>query len=134
MNEIIKALEIIGTIAFAISGALVAISASLDIFGIIFVSCVTAFGGGILRDILLGVNPPAVFDNAMFLLIAIVTAIVVFVVSYINKKNFDSIRHKIEHINNIFDAIGLAAFSIIHLGFDEFLTQQIGNGLFKDLL
>ncbi|MBQ2741236.1 MAG: TRIC cation channel family protein [Oscillospiraceae bacterium] len=57
MAEIIKILEIIGTVAFAVSGSLVAIGAGLDIFGVIFVGCITAVGGGIARDILLGINP-----------------------------------------------------------------------------
>lgn len=52
MEEIIKIMEIIGTVAFALSGSLVAISAKLDIFGITFLVCITAFGDGIFRDIL----------------------------------------------------------------------------------
>ncbi len=148
MNEIIKALEIIGTIAFAISGVLVAIGASLDIFGVVFVSMVTAFGGGILRDILLGINPPSIFSNTIMLLIAAVTAVVVFVIAYINKNDFDTIKVKIEHINNIFDAIGLAAFSVIGSevaflnGFAENavivvvvgMLTGVGGGIFRDIL
>ena len=54
MKEIIYILEIIGTVAFSVSGALVAIGASLDIFGVVFVGCITAVGGGIVRDLLIG--------------------------------------------------------------------------------
>ena len=53
MTEIIKVMEIIGTIAFALSGSIVAISSGLDVFGVTFLACITAFGGGIVRDLLL---------------------------------------------------------------------------------
>ena len=63
MTEIIKVMEIIGTIAFALSGALVAIGSGLDVFGVVFLACITAFGGGVVRDILLGINPPVIFTD-----------------------------------------------------------------------
>lgn len=50
MTEFIKILEIIGTIAFSVSGALIASGAGLDIFGVVFVGCITAFGGEIMHD------------------------------------------------------------------------------------
>ena len=56
-------LEIIGTISFAVSGALVGVRARLDIFGVVFVGVITAFGGGIIRDLLIGRTPPVVFGN-----------------------------------------------------------------------
>ena len=113
MTEIIRIMEIIGTIAFALSGALVAISSGLDIFGVIFLGCITAFGGGIVRDILLGINPPAIFTDLNIFLIAVFVALLTFVVSYIYKSKFNLFRTRIEIINNIFDAIGLSAFVII---------------------
>lgn len=94
MNEIIKTLEIIGTVAFALSGALVAISAHLDIFGVVFVGCITAFGGGIVRDLLLGINPPAIFNNFSIFLIAVFTSMAVFLVAYLNRKSFRAFREK----------------------------------------
>ena len=51
-------LEMIGTVSFAVSGAVVGIKSSLDIFGVVFVSAITAFGGGIVRDILIGRTLP----------------------------------------------------------------------------
>lgn len=63
MDEIIKAMEIIGIIAAVVSGSLVAIGAGMDMFGVIFVGCITAVGGGITRDLLLGITPPAIFTN-----------------------------------------------------------------------
>ncbi len=148
MTEIIKITEIIGTMAFALSGSLVAISSGLDIFGVAFIACMTAFSGGVVRDIILGLNPPAIFSNYRVFLIAIVVAILTFVIAYIFKDKFKIFKSKIEVINNIFDAIGLAAFVVIGSesacinGFmDNGFTvvfcgtiTGIGGGIFRDVL
>lgn len=149
MNEyIMLIMEIIGTIAFAVSGALVAISFSLDIFGVAFLGVITAVGGGILRDMLIGNHPPKIFSLSYLLVIALSTAIIVFVISYINKYHFFEFKEKIERINNFFDAVGLAAFTvtgtqmacvagfsdkIIFVIFMGMLTG-VGGGIFRDIL
>ena len=149
MNEIIMlTMEIIGTVAFAISGALVAISFSLDIFGVAFLGVITALGGGMLRDMLIGNHPPVIFSLSYLLIIALLTAIIVFIISYINKQHFFEFKEKIEKINNLFDAIGLAAFTvtgtqmacdagfsdkIIFVIFMGMLTG-VGGGIFRDVL
>ena len=51
-------LEIIGTVAFAISGAMVAVKKKMDILGVVILGVTTAIGGGIVRDILIGLTPP----------------------------------------------------------------------------
>lgn len=148
MTGILTLLELIGTVAFSVSGALVAIGASLDIFGVVFVSCITAVGGGIVRDLLLGIHPPAVFHNFPIVFVAMITAIVVFIVAYWQRNRFHHFKTKTEHINNIFDAIGLAAFSVIgtEVGYTNgFLHNSfvlvaigmitgIGGGIFRDIL
>jgi uncharacterized membrane protein YeiH len=106
-------LEIIGTISFAISGAVVAIKAKFDIFGVAFVGVITAMGGGIVRDILIGRYPPAVFTNFYIFLIAVITSIVAFIIIYKNKSRFSILDGIIEYVNNFFDAVGLAAFSVM---------------------
>ena len=53
--------EIMGTVAFAISGAMLAIERKMDLFGIVFLGIVTAAGGGFIRDMTLGIVPPAMF-------------------------------------------------------------------------
>lgn len=148
MLEIINIMEIIGTIAFAVSGALVAIGARMDLFGVVFVGCITAFGGGIVRDLLLGIHPPAIFTDFPIFLIAMMTAVAVFLVACINKKSFHSLKMKIEYINNFFDAIGLAAFTVIgsEVGYVNGFSNNsfiiivigmitgIGGGIFRDIL
>lgn len=147
MEETIKIMKLVGTVAFALSGSLVAISSQLDIFGVSFLACVTAFGGGILRDILLGINPPSIFNDFSVFLLALFVAVLVFIISYVYRKSFNSFKIKIERINNVFDAIGLAAFVVIgseiaylkvpNNGFLVVFVGMItgvGGGIFRDIL
>lgn len=149
MNDLVMTVpEIIGTIAFSVSGALIAIHCCLDIFGVTFIGVITAVGGGILRDILIGNHPPMIFSNTYIILISAITAIAVFIISYINRRHFNTMREKIEKINNFFDAIGLSAFTVTGTeiacaaGFsDHFLfvilmgmITGVGGGIFRDVL
>lgn len=149
MPEIVMfILEIIGTISFAISGAVIAIKARLDIFGVVFIGSITAIGGGIVRDLFIGKTPPAVFCNFYLFVIAVVTSIIVFVITYINKHKFNILEGIIEYVNNFFDAIGLAAFSVMgtEVAFVENFSDNmffsvilgmltgIGGGIFRDIL
>jgi len=141
-------LEIIGTISFAISGAVVAIKSKFDIFGVAFVGVITAMGGGIVRDILIGRYPPAVFSNFYIFLIAVIASILTFIIVYKNKSHFTIFEGILEYVNNFFDAVGLAAFSVMGtevafvFGFSDnmFLAVTlgvltgIGGGIFRDVL
>ncbi len=66
--------EMVGTIAFAISGAVVGIRRNMDVFGIVVLSILTAVGGGMIRDVLAGYTPPAALENPGNLLLSILTA------------------------------------------------------------
>lgn len=148
MTEFMKFLEIVGTVSFAVSGALVAIGANLDIFGVIFVACITSFGGGITRDLLLGIHPPAIFSNSRMCVIAMAVSVAVFLIAYRNRRHFFDFRMRIEQINNVFDALGLAAFTVTGAeiawmsghGDNGFLVVAIGmitavgGGIFRDIL
>src|ERR1700733_12065372 len=57
-NWLIEALDIVGTIVFAFSGAILGAQRGLDLFGVLVLSFVTAVSGGIMRDVLIGVVPP----------------------------------------------------------------------------
>ena len=111
-DMVITVMEIIGTVAFALSGSIIAARYSLDLFGVILVGCVTAVCGGMLRDIILGQLPPAVFSNKALLAVAAATSLLVFIVFYFNSKSFEKLEQRIESVNILFDATGLAAFSI----------------------
>jgi len=147
-DTIISILEIIGTIAFAISGAFIAISSGLDIFGVVCIGCITALGGGVIRDVLIGRTPPAVFQNLQMVALAAVTAIIVFIIARCNRRKFNPLRQKVEYVNNIFDAMGLAAFSVMgtEVAFSEGVSDNaflavvlgmltgIGGGVIRDVL
>lgn len=140
-------LEIIGTIAFAVSGAFVAIKAKFDIFGVIVVGCIMAVGGGILRDVLIGSVPPRIFGNSYLVAVAAVTSVAVFGLAFFTKNRFEDVNAKVDRVNNIFDAIGLAAFTVMgtevafESGFSEncFLSitvgvlTAVGGGLLRDI-
>ena len=140
--------EVVGTAAFAVSGAMVAISKRVDLFGVLFLGMITALGGGCIRDILLGRTPAAMFSNFTYVTVAIATALAVFLVARRLKERYLSREALIEQINNVFDALGLGAFTVvgaeiaISAGFSRngFLvvfmgmTTAIGGGVLRDLL
>ncbi|MBO5247765.1 MAG: trimeric intracellular cation channel family protein [Clostridia bacterium] len=146
-EHIVFILECIGTVAFAITGVLVAVEARLDFFGVCLVGCITAVGGGILRDVVLGITPPLVFDNLVMILIALGISIAVFFLLYV-KSGIYRKKSKIVHVNNIFDSVGLGVFSVMgaevacNYGFQENLLlvvvagvlTGIGGGMMRDVL
>ena len=145
---ILLILEIVGTVAFAVSGAFVAVKAKLDLFGVLFIGCITAVGGGITRDILIGQTPPAIFSNLYVLLIAAITSLTVFLIAYVMHRKFLVAYERIEPIQNIFDAFGLAAFSVMgtELAFVHGLQENailavllglltgVGGGVLRDVM
>lgn len=66
--------EILGTVAFAFSGAAVGLARGMDVFGIALLSVVTAVGGGILRDVLAGIFPPFALRGPDGIIFALMTA------------------------------------------------------------
>lgn len=141
-------IEWIGVVVFAVSGAIVAIQAEMDAFGVSIVGCITAIGGGVIRDILMGNLPPTAFDNIYTPIVAIISSIVLFVILYFNASKMKYLSEKLEKINNFFDAAGLALFTVTGVetacaaGFEKrafyvvFLATVtgIGGGIFRDIL
>ena len=141
-------LEVIGTISFAVSGAFVAIKVKFDVFGVLVIGCITAVGGGIMRDVIIGNFPPIIFTRWYIALTAGLSALAVFLISYKQRKKFEDFRERIEHINNVFDAMGLAAFTVMSTelaftyGFEKniFLSlvlgvlPAVGGGVLRDIL
>ena len=103
--DFITVVEWIGTIAFAVSGAVVAIEKEMDYYGIGMMAVFTAIGGGIIRDLLLDRNLPASIADPSYAIVSLITAaVVIFFYRRIDK---------ISHLVSIADAIGLAAFAAI---------------------
>lgn len=140
--------EFVGTVAFAISGVITSIEKKLDIFGALVLGTVTAVGGGILRDVILGYLPPAAFRNPVYALTAIITSLAVFVIAYFLGAKIKSHFEFYNQVINIFDSIGLSVFTVagvnsaISCGFQEnaFLTifvatlTGVGGGVLRDMM
>ncbi len=148
LDNIIFALEIIGIVAFAITGVITALEKKFDIFGALVLGVVTSVGGGILRDMILGYLPPAAFRNSVYAVTALITSLAVFVIAYFLgvriKKHFDVYSQ----IINIFDSLGLSVFVVggvnaaIACGFGDnmFLSvfvgtlTGVGGGVMRDIM
>ncbi|GIN37423.1 MULTISPECIES: trimeric intracellular cation channel family protein [Heyndrickxia] len=98
-------LSIFGTIAFAISGAIVAMEEEYDILGIYILGIVTAFGGGAIRNLLIGVPVSALWEQGVLFQIALLSITLIFLFPH------NLLRHW-QRWGNFFDAIGLSAFAI----------------------
>ena len=137
--------EIIGTIAFAVSGAVTGLKKNMDVFGVCILGLTTAVGGGIIRDLILGITPPAAFQNPTNALLAIAISLVIFIPA-VRRRIFANNR-VYELIMLISDAAGLGIFTVcgarvaIDAGFSGniFLTvfvavlTGVGGGVIRDL-
>lgn len=132
-------LTIIGTIAFAISGAIIAMEEEYDILGVYILGVVTAFGGGALRNLLIGVPISALWDQGTNFIIALISITFVFLFP----KNL--LKHW-KTWGNFTDAIGLSAFAIqgalyaidLNRPLSAILVAAVltgcGGGMIRDLL
>ena len=147
--NIIFIVEIIGTIAFASSGAMGAVRKRLDLFGIIVLGVITAVGGGMLRDLMIGNIPPNMFRNPVYVLAAFLTVLVLFLLFrcwpfLLGSRYIEGY----EKIMNILDAIGLGAFTVIGIdtgveaGYGDYhfliiflgVITGIGGGILRDIM
>lgn len=106
MNEhlLFNVIDLAGTFAFAISGALAAQREDFDLFGILAIAYVTACGGGIARDVCIGAIPPAGLAEWRYLLTAVIAALATI-----------GAYHQVEKLDypvRLFDAMGLGLFAV----------------------
>ncbi len=106
-NNIIFILELIGTVAFAISGADVAIHHKMDLLGVCILAMTTAVGGGIVRDIVLGKTPPSAFQHPVYAITALITSLLIFILYHQGTINMD------QWFYSFIDSLGLAVFTIV---------------------
>ncbi|NNM67800.1 MAG: trimeric intracellular cation channel family protein, partial [Spirochaetales bacterium] len=138
MQNLLTSLDLIGTFTFAVTGAFKAVKYELDILGVLSLAVITGVGGGILRDLLLGVTPPVVFLNEIYLVLCLVGGLTVFFIAPRIARWWNVVK--------IFDAVGLGVFAALgalkgfehHLGvlgtlFMGALTA-VGGGAIRDLL
>ncbi len=147
-NVLTLIMELIGTIAFASSGAILAIQKEMDLFGVCVLGVTTSVGGGMIRDLLLGIIPPGMFRKPIYTSVAILTSILLFFIIYTrrNIKN-KKIAEAYNKIMMVFDTVGLGIFTVvgIHTGRKEGYEQiflliflgvitGVGGGLLRDMM
>jgi uncharacterized membrane protein YeiH len=118
--ELIYVLDILGTFAFAISGAQVAKKKQFDIFGVIIIAFVTAVGGGMIRDVLINAHPINWIGDLNYVWTILIAVLTMYL-----------FRSKVAHLSKtlfLFDTIGISVFTLLGLqkGLAAFkvLTQQ----------
>ena len=113
LDTILLAIEIVGVISFAVAGAVVAIDKETDIFGVVFLALMTCFGGGIIRDITIGRNPPAFFRELTYqVAIGTGVALLVFVLAFAFKRQYAKRKKLVLDINNYIDALAIGIYSV----------------------
>lgn len=146
MQALVLILELIGTVAFAISGAMTALKKHMDIFGVAILGVVTAVGGGALRDIILGINPPNMFAKPIYAAVAVAVSIIAFLPPV---RKFLTQTHRLyDEIMRFMDSLGLAIFTVMGIstaysvgsGDNIFLLvfvgviTGVGGGLIRDMM
>ena len=138
LHSLYTFIDLAGTFAFAISGAVAARDKGMDVFGILVVAFTVACGGGILRDLCIGAIPPAGLSDWRYLTVAIIAAIITI--------SLDSLLKWLNRPVLLFDALGLSLFAVsgahkalefahnnevaILLG----MITAIGGGVLRDVL
>lgn len=145
MHYFMMFLEIVGTVAFAVSGAVTALKKNMDIFGVCVMGITTATGGGVIRDIILGRTPPQMFYDSKYVVVALIVSIIIF---------FPFFRHFLTANKKIYDAVllftdsaGLGIFTVygvkvaIDAGYGDNtflvlfvgLVTGVGGGVIRDI-
>ena len=146
MDTFIFVVNIIGTLAFAASGAMIGLNKNMDIFGVCILGLATATGGGVIRDLILGLTPPMAFRDPTYAVLALTTSAVFFSrrvrrVLMHNQRRYDRLLFWM-------DTLGLGVFSVagVELAFSRsghptfFLLvfigtiTGVGGGVLRDLL
>ena len=146
MENLMFGLELIGAAAFAVSGAMAAIKNKADIFGVIFLAVTTALGGGVIRDVLLGNLPPKMFVSYAYFSVSVLAAVVVFADAYIRREKYLLHKDRLDAVNNIFDAVGLAVFTVSGMNTSMAVSDNVllililgmatgvGGGMLRDVM
>lgn len=146
METFLFALEIIGTVAFSVSGAMTAIKKNMDLFGVVILGLVTAVGGGVIRDLVLGITPPATFRNPVYSIVSVFCSLAIFLTA---------VRRALNHHHRLYDftlflmdSLGLGVFTVVGVrtawlagqGENLFLLTfvgvitGVGGGILRDVL
>ena len=145
-DRVLFIFEMIGIVACAASGALAGMHKHMDAFGVSFLAVISAMGGGILRDLILGAVPPVAFTKPIYVMTAIAVALLMFFINrYFPKHSWGRLKGL---VFLYMDAVGLGAFTVVGIkkavniyGFEHlflvfstgFITG-VGGGILRDIL
>ncbi len=144
-ETIVLVLEIIGTISFAISGAVTGVRKKMDIFGVVILGLVTAVGGGVIRDLILGITPPNTFKNPVYGIVAICVSLIIFIPWV--RRSLNKIPRAFDLFILLTDSAGLSIFTVVGIqtaiestkGFNVYLlvfvgvVTGVGGGVLRDV-
>lgn len=136
--NMMEVFDIIGTLAFAMLGALAGVYRKLDVFGVLFLALATAVGGGIVRDIVISNTPPMAFRDPFYVMVSIGGAFA----AILGRRYMERFNGTVQFC----DAIGLGAFAaaganmaVVH-GYYDILTvtflavvTAVGGGVIRDI-
>lgn len=146
MESFLFIVNLIGTVAFAAAGALVGLRKNMDIFGVCILGLTTAVGGGVIRDLILGITPPNTFRDPTSAMVALLVSAVFFLRRF---RRFLMQRPEIYDLMMLWlDAIGLGAFTVmgIQIAYETLETPTLfllvfvgvvtgaGGGLVRDVM
>lgn len=146
MDTFIFIVNLIGTVAFAASGAMIGLKKNMDLFGVCTLGLTTAVGGGVIRDLILGLTPPAAFQDPTAALVALATSGVFFLRRV--RRVLMQDQHRYDELLFWMDAWGLGAFTVMGVQRAYDLTWNtnpfllvfvgvltgVGGGILRDLM
>ena len=149
MINLLFMIEMIGTVAFACSGAMVAIQKDLDLLGILVLGVTTACGGGMIRDLLIGSTPPTLFIHPVYVAVAAASTLILFLFVRFLHSSRNILRSALyDSALSLMDAVGLGAFTVVGIntaisaGFEEYrfflvflgVITGVGGGILRDIM
>lgn len=137
--------ELIGTVAFSVSGAMTGLRKNMDLFGVAILGLTTAVGGGMVRDLILGNTPPVMFRDPIYAIVALCTAVIVFLPAI--QRLLDRIHGLYDVLMLWMDSLGLGIFTVVGIQTAYTTLEQpgvflllfvgvitgVGGGLLRDL-
>ena len=149
MEYMLFLIDMIGTVAVSFYGAMTAIRKEMDILGVMILGMITAVGGGIIRDTILGTLPPQAFQEPVFALSGVLVSAFVFAIFYFHVKGYRQISGLwFQQALMLADTLGLGVFTVVGvraafdngMGINYFLPvflgtiTGVGGGLLRDIM
>ena len=146
MEQFLLVFEMIGTVTFAASGALVGIHKGMDVFGVCILGLTTACGGGMVRDVLLGNTPPAAFQDPVPSAVAVATSLILFLSGVRHLLMGNQRRYDLFML--LMDSAGLGIFTVMGVRTAWHCVEEpplyllvfvgavtgVGGGLLRDIM